>query len=84
MRTERAGNTLQTTALINEAYLRLVDAQNVGWRAGLLEAIVLNEDDGWALALLEMPNHSQVPQPTIQSDSAVKETDRRATRGARE
>src|SRR5271169_3666750 len=26
MRHERAGNTLQTTALINEAYLRLVDA----------------------------------------------------------
>ena len=26
MRNERAGNTLQTTALVNEAYLRLVDA----------------------------------------------------------
>jgi RNA polymerase sigma-70 factor (ECF subfamily) len=32
MRRERAGNTLQTTALINEAYLRLVDAQSVGWQ----------------------------------------------------
>jgi RNA polymerase sigma-70 factor (ECF subfamily) len=32
MRKERAGNTLQTTALINEAYLRLVDAQSVGWQ----------------------------------------------------
>jgi len=32
MRRERAGNTLQTTALINEAYLRLVDAQNAGWQ----------------------------------------------------
>ena len=31
MRNERAGNTLQTTALVNEAYLRLVDAQRVGW-----------------------------------------------------
>ena len=29
---ERAGNTLQTTALVNEAYLRLVDAQRVGWQ----------------------------------------------------
>jgi hypothetical protein len=25
MRQERPGNTLQTTALVNEAYLRLVD-----------------------------------------------------------
>ena len=32
MRRERAGNTLQTTALINEAYLRLVDAQSVDWQ----------------------------------------------------
>jgi RNA polymerase sigma factor (TIGR02999 family) len=31
MRNERAGNTLQTTALVNEAYLRLVDAKGVGW-----------------------------------------------------
>jgi len=27
MRNERAGNTLQTTALVNEAYLRPVDAK---------------------------------------------------------
>jgi len=32
MRNERAGNTLQTTALVNEAYLRLVDITNVGWK----------------------------------------------------
>jgi RNA polymerase sigma factor (TIGR02999 family) len=31
MRNERAGNTLQTTALVNEAYLRLVDAKVAGW-----------------------------------------------------
>jgi RNA polymerase sigma factor (TIGR02999 family) len=31
MRNERAGNTLQTTALVNEAYLRLVDVKNVSW-----------------------------------------------------
>jgi RNA polymerase sigma factor (TIGR02999 family) len=29
MRRERAGNTLQTTALVHEAYLRLVDAKSV-------------------------------------------------------
>ncbi len=28
---ERAGHTLQTTALVNEAYLRLVDASQVAW-----------------------------------------------------
>lgn len=32
MRLERAGHTLQTTALINEAYLRLVDQRSVRWQ----------------------------------------------------
>jgi RNA polymerase sigma factor (TIGR02999 family) len=32
MRRERPGNTLQTTALVNEAYLRLVDAGGVDWK----------------------------------------------------
>ena len=32
MRNERAGNTLQTTALVNEAYLRLVDVKNAAWQ----------------------------------------------------
>ena len=31
MSRERKGHTLQTTALINEAYLRLVDQRNVHW-----------------------------------------------------
>ena len=29
---ERRGHTLQTTALVNEAYLRLVDSQKVDWQ----------------------------------------------------
>jgi len=29
---ERKGHTLQTTALVNEAYLRLVDSQKVNWQ----------------------------------------------------
>ena len=29
---ERAGHTLQTTALVNEAYLRLIDASQVRWQ----------------------------------------------------
>ena len=32
MSDERPDHTLQTTALVNEAYLRLVDAQRVGWQ----------------------------------------------------
>lgn len=32
MKRERAGNSLQTTALVNEAYLRLVDIAGVHWK----------------------------------------------------
>src|SRR5215471_16826069 len=32
MRGERQGHILQTTALVNEAFLRLIDWQNVEWR----------------------------------------------------
>jgi RNA polymerase sigma factor (TIGR02999 family) len=33
MKNERQANTLQTTALVHEVYLRLVDVTNVEWRA---------------------------------------------------
>jgi RNA polymerase sigma factor (TIGR02999 family) len=32
MRGERSGHTLQTTALVNEAYLRLIDVKRVVWQ----------------------------------------------------
>lgn len=32
LRRERIGHTLQTTALINEAYLKLIDQQSVNWQ----------------------------------------------------
>jgi DNA-directed RNA polymerase specialized sigma24 family protein len=32
MRRERKGHTLQTSALVNEAFLRLVGAEGAGWR----------------------------------------------------
>ena len=32
MSDERAGHTLQTTALVNEAYVRLIDWKNVRWQ----------------------------------------------------
>ena len=33
MRRERAGHTLQTSALVNEAYVRLIDQRNVDWQS---------------------------------------------------
>jgi RNA polymerase sigma factor (TIGR02999 family) len=33
LRKERQGHTLQTTALINEAYLKLIDQRNVNWES---------------------------------------------------
>jgi len=33
LRRERPGHTLQTTALIHEAYLRLIDAKDVNWQS---------------------------------------------------
>ena len=32
LRRERLGHTLQTTALIHEAYLRLINQQNIEWQ----------------------------------------------------
>jgi RNA polymerase sigma factor (TIGR02999 family) len=32
MRGERAGHTLQATALVNEAYMRLIDVRRVNWQ----------------------------------------------------
>ena len=32
MRQERAGRTIQATALVHEAYLRLIDVENVDWQ----------------------------------------------------
>src|SRR5437764_644114 len=33
MRLERPGNSLQTNALVNEAYLRLIRVQDVNWQS---------------------------------------------------
>src|SRR5436309_1283731 len=33
MRRERPDHTLQATALVNEAYLRLIDSKNISWRS---------------------------------------------------
>ena len=51
MRGERAGHPLQTTALVNEAYLRLVESDRVQWQnrahffaisAGLMRRVLVD------------------------------------------
>ena len=55
MRKERAGHTLQTTALVNEAYLKLVDQSRATWQnrvqflgvaAGLMRRILVDHARG--------------------------------------
>jgi RNA polymerase sigma factor (TIGR02999 family) len=55
MRGERAGHPLQTTALVNEAYLRLVDSSRVQWQnrahffavsAGLMRRVLVDTARG--------------------------------------
>lgn len=33
LRRERAGHTLQTTALVNEVYLKLIKQENIAWES---------------------------------------------------
>jgi len=35
---ERPGHTLQTSALVNEAYLRLIDADRIEWKAAFISS----------------------------------------------
>jgi RNA polymerase sigma-70 factor (ECF subfamily) len=55
MRKERNGHTLQTTALINEAYLKLVDQSRVNWQSkthflgvasGVMRRILVDHERG--------------------------------------
>jgi DNA-directed RNA polymerase specialized sigma24 family protein len=39
MADERPGHTLQTTALVNEAYLRLVHSAQFNWRAARISSV---------------------------------------------
>jgi hypothetical protein len=49
---ERPGHTLQTSALINEAYLRLVDARGVRWQNRAHFFAVLHKSCGasWSIS----------------------------------
>jgi hypothetical protein len=44
IRRERSGHTLQTTALVNEANLRLVDSNRVRWQNQTAEAVNMSPD----------------------------------------
>ena len=46
MRNERKGHTLQTSALVNEAYLRLVDHENIAWHEGMFHGNILYTNPG--------------------------------------
>ena len=67
MARERGGHTLQPTALVNEAFLRLIDARHVRWQdrahfvgiAARLMRRVLRGDFGQLLPLHRIPAHRQ-------------------------
>ena len=78
IRRERAGHTLQTTALVNEAYVRLVDASRVEWRdrahffavsANLMRRILVDfarkrryQKRGGGAVMIEL-NEAEIPSP---------------------
>jgi RNA polymerase sigma factor (TIGR02999 family) len=81
-----AGNTMQTTALVHEAYLRLVDIDNVDWHdrvhffavsAQLMRRILVDTarahgavKRGGRAPRIERPNFDAIPSP--ESDRAVE------------
>jgi RNA polymerase sigma factor (TIGR02999 family) len=67
---ERAGHTLQTTALVNEAYLRLIDGKQVNWQnrvhffavsARLMRRILVD----WARSRQSLKRGDQPQQVTL-------------------
>lgn len=45
MSRERPDHTLQTTALVNEAYVRLVDQKHVRWQNRTVQPYIMREED---------------------------------------
>jgi RNA polymerase sigma-70 factor (ECF subfamily) len=81
LRRERPGHSLQTTALINEAYLRLIDAKDVRWQsrahffaiaANLMRRILV---DHARRRYAENRGGSQIQLTISDVDAAAKETD---------
>ena len=80
MRAERPGHTLQPTALVHEAYLRLVDQRQVRWQSPLhFIALALGN-------AARTPGHCAHPRPgdraiTATGDGTNRTTDHRARGG---
>ena len=79
---ERAGHSLQATALVNEAYLRLIDVQHVNWQdrahflamsARLMRRILVD----WARSKGYQKRGGGAPKVTF--DEALPITDERGT-----
>jgi RNA polymerase sigma factor (TIGR02999 family) len=79
---ERAGHSLQATALVNEAYLRLIDVQHVNWQdrahflamsARLMRRILVD----WARSKRYQKRVGGAPKVTF--DEALPVTDERGT-----
>ena len=78
---ERAGHPLQTTALVNEAYLRLIDGQRVQWQdrahffavsARLMRRILVD----WARSR-EAKKRGETPQQVTLDEALLVSQDRR-------
>ena len=91
-----AGETLQTTALVNEAYLRLVDVQGVDWRdrahffaisANIMRRILIDiarahsrEKRGGATPVITVADWNEVPASTLQRADEMLALDDALTR----
>src|SRR6188768_3276360 len=81
MRNEREGHTLQTTALVNELYLRLAGIDSLGWRdrahffamaATLMRRVLVDyarqrarDKRGAGLSIISLDENVIAPQPAV-------------------
>jgi RNA polymerase sigma factor (TIGR02999 family) len=81
MRGEREGHTLQTTALVNEVYLRLAGIDSMGWRdrahffamaATLMRRVLVDyarqrgrDKRGAGVTVTSLDEHAIAPQPAV-------------------
>ena len=85
MRREKPGHLLQTSALVNEAYLRLVDASQVDWQnrahfygiaARLMRQILVDDArrrhrDKWGGSAIQVPLDEAAGLPQVQAANLV-------------
>ena len=95
MREEREGHTLQTTALVNEAYLRLVGIDNLQWRdrahffamsATLMRRVLVDyarhrgrDKRGAGVSVTSLDEHAIAPQPAVDVVALDEALERLAT-----